>query len=111
MVYNSAVMLKSSFSAANPSLINTVKDTAPYSDSFNRNMFYKTSFHCPGRTLIIQVSNKPTPDETTDDDWEELGGASSGASFVWTSAPVNWMRVKGVENGDVVYITSIYTER
>lgn len=110
-MYNDLVMLKNSAIAAHDTVIDTVVDTAPYSNALDRSTFVKTSFHCPGRTLVIQVSNKPRPDETSDDDWVELGGHSSGEDFVWAEAPVMWMRVRGVETGDQVFVHSIFTQR
>ena len=92
-------------------MIDTVSDTVPYSNALERSTFVKTSFHCPGRTLVIQVSNKPRPDEDSDTDWVELGGHSSGEDFVWTESPAMWMRVRGVEEGDQVFIQSIFTQR
>lgn len=106
------VMLKGAFIAANPYLIDSVgADTAPYSNAFERSMFYKTSFQCKGKKLILQVSDMPTPDESTEDDWVEPGGTASGEALVWTEVPARWMRVKGVEAGDTVFVSSTHTFR
>lgn len=99
-------MLKNDTIAGNNNAVLTVKDTAPYSDAIERSLFLKTSFFCKGRDLIIQVSNFPRPDEASDDDWAALGGTASGDSLVWTDAPATWMRVKGVQEGDRVYVQS-----
>lgn len=105
-------MLKDEFIAANPYFLDSVDSkTAPYSNAIERSMYFKTSFHCPGRTLIIQVSNVLRPKENSEDDWCEPGGHSSGEDLVWTETPAKWMRVKGVEDGDCVFVNSVFMQR
>ena len=102
-------MLKNDLIANNPSLVSAVSVDG-FSDAFDRRSFFRTSFHCPGRELVIQVSNKEVPDEEAEEDWFEPGQTASGYPFVWTDVPAVWMRVRGVVAGDIVYINSVTTQ-
>lgn len=70
--------------------------TAGVSNAYDRQAFAKTTIHVPGATFTVQVSNKVTPDESTDDDWVTLPASyiiSEGLAYV--DMPVTWVRVKG----------------
>lgn len=86
-------------------IVNYVAAPEGYSDAIRRSDFCKTSFHVPGKNISVQVSNKPYPNETTEDDWVDITSTMTG--YVCTDYLFQWCRVKGVEAGDVIYIVSI----
>lgn len=76
-----------------------------YSDCYQRDHFMRTSFHCPGNNnFSVQVTNKPWPDETTDDDWVSVTSTMTG--YVCTDMLFKWFRIKGLTEGQIVYVLS-----
>lgn len=67
-----------------------------YSDAITRDMMNKTSVQCD-KEIIVQVSNVPTPDMETDDDWYD---AASGKFVPVNPSPYLWLRVKLLEVSD-----------
>lgn len=55
--------------------------------ALDRASYKKTSFHCPGKELTVEVSLLPNPAE---EDWYNL---SSGNQFTTIDAPIKWVRV------------------
>lgn len=75
-----------------------------YTDAYSRVLFHRNSYHCPGRNISIQMSNLPHPDESTDNDWVDVTASMTG--YVCTDLLARWIRVKGVQAGDRVYVRS-----
>lgn len=79
------------------------EDNAGYTDAVRRDFFETTSVHCPTKAVTVQISLKPEPDLTSDADWYDVGSDK----FVWFDYPVKWLRAKGVEEKDEVYVLSV----
>ena len=70
--------------------------TAGVSNAYDRQAFAKTTIHVPGVAFTVQVSNRVTPNESTDDDWITLPDTYNPADgFAYVDMPVVWVRVKG----------------
>lgn len=78
---------------------------AGYTDVYSRIVFRRTSFHCPGGNITVQVSNVLRPDESTDTDWVDL--PQNTPTYTCTDLLFHWCRIKGVTEGDKVYVVSI----
>lgn len=85
-------------------LLTQAKEKEGYTDAVHREIYEKTSIHCPTKEITVQVSLKKDPDETTDEDWHDV---TPTGKFVWIDFPVRWLRVKGVGEEDVVYLLSV----
>lgn len=83
-----------------------------YSDAYMRDHFMRTSFHLKkgpnsnpeDSDFSIQISNITWPDESSDTDWVPL--TSTFSDYVCTDLLFRWFRVKGVAEGDTVYVCS-----
>lgn len=82
-----------------------VKAPAGYTDVYARDAFVRTSYHCPGRNISLQVSNVMQPNEATDADWVDIASTTTG--YICTDMLFKWVRIKGVEPGDKVYVQSM----
>lgn len=82
-----------------------VKAPEGYTDVYARDAFVRTSYHCPGRNISIQVSNVLKPDESTETDWVDISSTMTG--YVCTDLLFKWVRIKGVQPGDKVYVQSM----
>lgn len=83
--------------------------TAGVSNAYDRQAFAKTTIHVPGVKFTVQVSNRVTPNESTDDDWITLPDTYNPADgFAYVDMPVVWVRVKGegLTQGAPIYILS-----
>ena len=82
---------------------------AGVSNAYDRQAFAKTTIHVPGATFTVQVSNKVTPNESSDEDWVTLPESyiiEDGLAYV--DMPVTWVRVKGegLTPGQPIYLLS-----
>lgn len=78
---------------------------AGYTDVYSRVVFRRNSFHCPGGKITVQGSNVLWPDESSDVDWVEIPANTD--AYTNTDWHFHWFRVKGVTEGQKVYINSI----
>lgn len=75
-----------------------------YSDVYNRQVFKKSSFHCPTSAITVQVSNVDRPDETSDADWVDVPQTTE--NFTNTDWTFRWFRIKGTDNAKV-FVNSV----
>lgn len=78
---------------------------AGYTDVYSRVVFRRNSFHCPGGTITVQGSNVLRPNESDDTDWVDIPANTD--AYTNTDWHFHWFRVKGVTEGQKVYINSI----
>ena len=76
-----------------------------YTDVYSRVVFRRTSFHCPGGKITVQGSNVIRPNEANDTDWVDV--PSNTDAYTNTDWHFHWFRVKGVTEGQKIYVNSI----
>lgn len=85
--------------------IGYVKAPEGYTDVYARDAFVRTSYHCPGRNISLQASNVTQPNEASDADWVDIQSTMTG--YICTDMLFKWIRIKGVQPGDKVYVQSM----
>lgn len=78
---------------------------AGYTDAYSRIVFRRNSFHCPGGNITVQGSNVLWPSEASDADWIDI--TQTTEAYTCTDLLFHWYRVKGVTEGQKVYVVSI----
>ena len=77
-----------------------------YTDVYSRIVFRRNSFHCPGGNITVQGSNVLWPNEAANStDWVDIPQTTE--AYTCTDLLFHWYRVKGVTEGQKVYIVSI----
>lgn len=77
-----------------------------YTDVYSRIVFRRNSFHCPDGNITVQGSNVLWPSEDPDSkDWVDIPQTTE--DYTCTDLLFHWYRVKGVTEGQKVYVVSI----
>lgn len=77
-----------------------------FTDVYSRIVFRRNSFHCPGGDITVQGSNVLWPNEDANStDWVDIPQTTE--AYTCTDLLFHWYRVKGVTEGQKVYIVSI----
>lgn len=75
-----------------------------YTDAVRRDLYEHHAVQCTTKDVTVQISLVDQPDETSDQDWFDIGTGR----YVGVDTPTSWIRAKGVSGGDVLHVLSVH---
>lgn len=80
------------------------KEAPGYTDAVRRDLYEHHAAQCPTKAVTVQISLVDQPDETSDQDWFDVGTDK----YVPIDSPACWVRAKGVSGSDVLHVLSVH---